>query len=234
MAKETPKRSYYAIIPAFVRYDKDLTPNAKLLYGEITALCNEKGHCWATNSYFSDLYGVSETSISKWISNLIKKGYVLSTIVYKEGKKEIDHRCLTIVNGGIEEKLNTPLEEKLKDNNTIGNNTLKENIIKESVATITHYTSEDFNYWFEATYSIYPRKVSKVQAKESFEHKLRGLEKEEARKKAGAIYRMLETQNNIWQNENNGEGRKIEHIPHFSTWANANVEDSPHYKRGRK
>ena len=88
--------------------------------------------------------------------------------------------------------------------------------------------------YFDKVYSIYPRKVSKVQAKESFEHKLRGLEKEEARKKAGAIYRMLEAQNNIWQSENNGEGRKIEHIPHFSTWLNANVEDSPNYRKGRK
>ena len=60
-------KSYYAIIPANVRYDKDLPANAKLLYGEITALCNEKGICWATNDYFAKLYDVSKTSISKWI-----------------------------------------------------------------------------------------------------------------------------------------------------------------------
>ena len=36
--KEKPR--YYAIIPANVRYS-DLKPNAKLLYGEITALSNK-------------------------------------------------------------------------------------------------------------------------------------------------------------------------------------------------
>ena len=34
------KPSYYAIIPANVRYDKRLTDKAKLLYGEITCLTN--------------------------------------------------------------------------------------------------------------------------------------------------------------------------------------------------
>lgn len=116
-------RGYYAIIPASVRYDKELTPNAKLLYGEITALCNEKGYCWATNSYFSELYGVSKVSISKWINQLAEKGYVYSEIHYKEGTKEILNRYLSIVNDPIKEKLNTPIKEKFKDNNTLFNTT---------------------------------------------------------------------------------------------------------------
>ena len=95
-------------------------------------------------------------------------------------------------------------------------------------------TNEEINNYFDKIYSIYPRKVGKVQAKETFEHKLRGLEKEEAYKKAIAIYRMLENQNQVWQAENDGQGRKVEHIPHFSTWLNDNVENSPHFKKGRK
>ena len=67
-------QSYYAIIPANVRYDTELTPNAKLLYGEITALCNEKGFCWASNGYFSELYNVKKETISRWISKLEEKG----------------------------------------------------------------------------------------------------------------------------------------------------------------
>ena len=69
-------RGYYAIIPANVRYDDSLTPNAKLLYGEITALCNERGYCWATNGYFAELYNVSKVSVSKWIGNLKDAGYI--------------------------------------------------------------------------------------------------------------------------------------------------------------
>ena len=139
-------KSYYAIIPANVRYDSRLTANAKLLYGEITALCNEKGYCWARNSYFSELYGVSKTSISKWISQLIEYGYIFSEIKYREGTKEIENRYLKLVKDPInessipiEEKLKgslrnvkNPIEEKLKDNNTSNTTSNNTNNKKES------------------------------------------------------------------------------------------------------
>ena len=80
------KKSYYAIIPANIRYDKDIPANAKLLYGEITALTNEKGYCWATNNYFAELYGVSVQSISGWIKTLKDKNYITTEIIYKEGE----------------------------------------------------------------------------------------------------------------------------------------------------
>ena len=85
---EEQQKSYYAIIPANVRYDKDLVPNAKLLYGEITALCNEKGYCWATNQYFAELYNVTNGTVSKWLSHLQKLGYIQIEIKRNE-KQEI-------------------------------------------------------------------------------------------------------------------------------------------------
>ena len=122
---------FYAIIPANVRYDNELTANAKLLYGEITALCNSKGFCWATNEYFANLYGVSRTSISNWINALIKKGYITRELIYKEGSKEVLNRRLRIFEGipkeiGIppQENFNTPPQENFKDNNTLFNNTI--------------------------------------------------------------------------------------------------------------
>jgi len=119
----TEHRSYYAIIPANVRYDKRLKPNTKLLYGEITALCNERGFCWAGNEYFADLYGVNKETISRWVSDLIKFGYLNREIIYKEGTNQIINRYLRINQYPIDEKRNTPIDEKVKDNNTLFNNT---------------------------------------------------------------------------------------------------------------
>lgn len=122
------KKSYYAIIPANVRYDKDITPNAKLLYGEITALCNEKGFCWASNSYFAELYEVTPQAISKWINALLKKGYIKVDMI-RQGK-EIVQRNISIVtyqqkinkvstedDEGINKRL-TGYQQKIKDNTT--------------------------------------------------------------------------------------------------------------------
>ena len=61
--------SFYAVIPANVRYAK-IKANAKLLYGEITALANKTGECYASNSYFAELYGVSEKQITVWVKEL--------------------------------------------------------------------------------------------------------------------------------------------------------------------
>ena len=71
---ETP--NFYAVIPATVRYCEALTPAAKLLYGEITALASAKGYCYASNSYFSNLYHVEERQVRRWLSQLAELGFV--------------------------------------------------------------------------------------------------------------------------------------------------------------
>ena len=75
--EEKQKPAYYAIIPAHVRYDEGLPPNAKLLYGEITALCNMEGFCWAGNPYFAKLYGVKVRAVQRWIEALAEAGHIL-------------------------------------------------------------------------------------------------------------------------------------------------------------
>ena len=130
------KPNYYAIIPANVRYDKELSPNAKLLYGEITALCNDKGYCWATNQYFSTLYELSDRTIRTLLKQLSDKKYI------KIELKDNQSRRIYIEFTGVEKNFLPPrkktsegMEENFHHNNkeNIKNEYLKEEEILEVI-----------------------------------------------------------------------------------------------------
>lgn len=84
--------SYWAVVPASVRYDKKLRANAKLLYAEITALCNKQGYCSASNEYFAGLYDLSKKTIGELISQLARCGYVRIDIVRDERQVVVERR----------------------------------------------------------------------------------------------------------------------------------------------
>ena len=151
------QKNYYAIIPADVRYDKRLKPLARLLYGEITALCNEKGYCWASNSYFAELYEVSDITISRYISELKEYGYI--KCIYDKTQENIDKRKIYIIpsyqNG--QDGLNKNDKHNNTNNNT-NNNTEreKEPHANDEVEILLNHTQflsfEDFEkvyiFWF--------------------------------------------------------------------------------------
>ena len=111
--------SYYAVIPSEVRYDKHLKPSEKLLYGEITCLCNKTGRCWAENQYFANLYDVNKKTVSSWVSNLQRAGYISVKTEVKQNNK----RYLSI-NKWIphHEKMDTPPQKNGGIYNNIYNN----------------------------------------------------------------------------------------------------------------
>ena len=90
------KKNYYAVIPAEVRYSKNLKANEKLMYGELTALANEKGYCYASNEYFAQLYNVSKSTVSRWISNLETNKFLKLKMIYEKGTKNIKERRIYI------------------------------------------------------------------------------------------------------------------------------------------
>lgn len=99
----------------------------------------------------------------------------------------------------------------------INKNIEKENILKEKV---------DWESKFEKLWSIYPRKKNKQLAKKTFEHKIRGLDNQECIDKCNAIYKAQVISTNEWKTNNTDE----QFIPHYSSWLNNNVPNSPKYK----
>lgn len=192
--KDTP--NYYAIIPADVRYDPNLKDKAKLLYGEIIALSDKTGYCYASNKYFAELYGISQTTVSLLIKDLIQNRYIESEIIYKEGTKEILNRYLRIIKGGYLRNFKEGYLKNLKDNNINNNNTSinKENYIKE----------------FEKFWKHYPRKLKKQKSLEAFIKCKPTKELVEIMIKQ--VERFKDTKQ--WKEENG------KYIPHPTTWIN--------------
>lgn len=200
-------RGFYAIIPAIVRYDNQLNGNAKLLYGELTALANERGYCWATNQYFASLYNVSKRTIISWMKQLEKRKYIKIQVFYKPDSKIVDRRHIYILpfptdtefytpseenfitygknlHEGGEENFTTPGEENFTENNTLFNNT--ENNTKNKKNSVE--PSSTMPELFEKVWKTYPKKTNKKKAREQFLKKFKTEEDLEPFKKGYKDY----------------------------------------------
>lgn len=163
-------KSYYAIITADVRYNKNLPDGAKLLFGEITALCNERGYCWANNSYFAELYSKSNNTISRWIGILNKENLIELESNKEDGNARkiyltsTQKQCDPITKNGdtYHQKSKDPITKNGEHNNTV-NNTNNKLIVATAIlskkveeykqANPKKYTDEMYksflDYWTE-------------------------------------------------------------------------------------
>ena len=164
MEKTTP--NFYAIIPANVRYDKELKANSKLMYGEITALSNKEGYCWASNKYFAELYEVTPQAISNWIKLLEKKGYI--KIEYIREGKEIKQRNIYVdVSINIDRvsiKKEEGYQQKFKENITSFNTTINKDIVEY----LNLKTNSNYKHTTEATVKIINARLKEGYTLEDF------------------------------------------------------------------
>tara|TARA_R100000353_G_scaffold123277_2_gene87583 strand:- start:790 stop:1410 length:621 start_codon:yes stop_codon:yes gene_type:complete len=143
------KPGFWAVIPATVRYS-DLKPNAKLLYGEISALQCKEGYCFAQNKYFAKLYNVTKNTASSWINDLAKAGFIEIEIIKDGG--EVKERRITLTKKG-----DTPLTKKddyINTSNNITNNNIliREQNFKNAIDLLDYdniIKKEFFEYWKE-------------------------------------------------------------------------------------
>ena len=104
---------------------------------------------------------------------------------------------------------------------------------KANKVTDTETNIEQVIDFFDKTYSLYPRKVSRGRAQTTFIHKVFARDYTESRKRALYIYKCLERQIVEWANEGNGKGRGKDFMPYMSSWLNDNFEDVPKKERGK-
>lgn len=154
---------YYAILPAPIRYAEDLSEFQKILYAEVTALADKYGYCFASNSYFGNLYKKSTAWISKNINNMTKLGYLKLehdiagwnqrkifiwelTKITSSLKVPIKQKCNRGIvekdKRAIVEKCKTPIAENFNHNNTSINTTS----VNEEKAPTTHKNIEYINW----------------------------------------------------------------------------------------
>ena len=170
------KRGYYCIIPADVLDDERIPDGAKLLYGEITALCSEKGFCFASNDYLASRRKKRKWTIISWINTLVECGYLKRELCYNAESKEVKERRLYLRDtfftpyeksdeGSVKnqttscENSNEGSVKNQTDNNTI-NNTVNN--------TVNKYTAD-----FEEFWKLYPRKVGKAAAFKTYKARLK-------------------------------------------------------------
>lgn len=84
----------------------------------------------------------------------------------------------------------------------------------------------DIDYFFETLWKLYPRKLNKQLAKRTFEHKIRGLSEQECKEKCNKIYQVMMNRIKEWEEQS----RDLQYYPHFSSFLNNEIPNSPKYK----
>lgn len=172
--------AYWAVIPASVRYDQDLPPNAKLLYGEVTALSDKRGYCYAQNGYFSELFSLSERSITRLFAVLVERGYLRVDVIRDESTQEVlERRIYAVYDKGAADSppdnfVGTPpdnFDRTPPDKNVGENNTSIEYIppiVPQGGQPKKKRNPKSVPTWkperFEAFWKFYPRHEDRVSA----------------------------------------------------------------------
>lgn len=220
------KPNYYSITPANVRYDKSLPMGARFMYGEITALTKKDGYCWAGDSYFAELYEVTNTTIQNWLRALERKGYISRKRIYKDGTKQIKNRYIRLFDtptqnnlGTYVKNINDPTQNNLgtypKNIKNPTQNNLRDSITSTITSTTTNNNKPskppkpvaDRDH-FESLWKLYPNKKGKESAWNSYKQSI----------KAGATDDEIKQGINSYLAEIKAKQTPKRYIKHGQTW----------------
>ena len=80
--------SFDTVLPSAIFFNKNIEPNAIKLYACVRNLSEMNGYCYAKNAYLCELLGADERSIRRWISSLVKEGFLDSKQEMYSGRQQ--------------------------------------------------------------------------------------------------------------------------------------------------
>ena len=213
-------------IPKEIYLHKELTPTEKLLLAEISSFA-KNGVCFASNEHFSNFLGVSKNHVSKLLTKLSRMGLISIELIYKEGTKEVDKRTITPIRTNEDTPNHSGVDPLIIQEYTpthsgvdplLVDDYYKEHIkiqVKEQdkVKEIKpiRANSPQIEQEFEQLWKIYPRKIGKKKAFDSYKkaRKIKKIPYETIEKGLYKYIAYLEQQ-----------GTEEQFIQHASTWFN--------------
>ena len=113
----------------------------------ISGLCAERGYCFASNEYFSNLFDVDEVTISRKLKKLEKKGYI--KIMYSRNGYRVENReiRLTKMSPPINKNVNGAINKNVKYNNTSNNITIINNTSNNNELVFPFDSNEFLETW---------------------------------------------------------------------------------------
>lgn len=169
MSSDIQRKFQGVWIPAERWLDRSLSPNEKVMLGEISSLDTGPRGCYATNAHFAEFFNLSISRVSEIISGLVDKGHLRVELI-REGKRVVERRLRLVDpfdfpnthSGNAANpfgKHGEPPSENTQGSNTHSNNTKS---IKTSPASDGEKgVSEE---GFDQFWKLYPKKKGRKDA----------------------------------------------------------------------
>lgn len=171
---DSPRKFQGVWIPAERWLDRSLSPNEKVMLGEISSLDTGPRGCYATNAHFAEFFNLSISRVSEIISGMADRGLIRVELI-REGKRIVERRIRLATPF---EFPNTPSEKAAnpfgKDGeppseNTQGSNTPINNTLSTKNPMGNGADKSQLLKGFDQFWKLYPKKKSRKDAVKAWE-----------------------------------------------------------------
>ena len=164
--------SYWAVLTAPILESTEVTDGAKLFYAQVSRLTNVKGYCWASNRELSEVLHVTKRSVTRYVAELERAGFIASEFVGVKDRKRRGERHIRLavpapfkVDKNVYLNIDKNVHDKVDKN-------VYDNKDDKSSNKITPYNppqGDERADYFENFWERYPKKRNKAAARRAWD-----------------------------------------------------------------